>query len=316
MIARWRRAWSWMFAQRAAVEDGAPVALMRIGVGCALLVLVVPFVCTSAGQEIVRFAFVDDGVGGYRDIGGTPVMRWLGGPTPAVVQALLTTSLVAGVLIVLGLFGRVPVLVAAVCTRLVYLQNGDVSGGGDALLGNALFLLLLADCTSTLSLDCRWRTGRFVDPTPINAWPRKVALVQLAIIYTATGLQKLVSTSWTPLDGFSALYQILQSPQWARFPTAIEAADGWLVVPMAVGTAVTIVWECTFGLVLVKKSWRPLFAVVGLGIHIGIIVLMEVGIFSWLSLAFYPVMFPLASAHVARLIGAKLDPLPSPPNPA
>ncbi len=63
---------------------------------------------------------------------------------------------------VLGLFGRLPVLVAAVATRIALSQNMEVSGAGDALLGNALLLLLLGDVTATLSLDCRLRTGRYV----------------------------------------------------------------------------------------------------------------------------------------------------------
>ncbi|HEY1097325.1 MAG TPA: HTTM domain-containing protein [Myxococcota bacterium] len=313
MIGFCKRQWQRFVATLSTVEDGAALALMRIAAGFALLVLVVPFVVSDAGAQIVGFVFVDDEFGGYRDLPGTEMMRVFGGPNPTTVSALLITSLIAGICMVLGVFGRAPVLVAAVATRVVFGQNPDVSGGGDALLGNVLFLLLLGDCTHTLSLDCWWRTRRLVDETLIPAWPRKLALVQLAIMYTATGLQKLVSTTWTPLDGFSALYQILQSPQWARFPWLIEAADGWLVVPMALGTLITIVWECSFWLVLVKRSWRWGYAVVGVGIHIGIIVLMEVGIFSWLSMALYPAMFPLAAAQLARWIGAWTDPLPSAP---
>ncbi len=313
MIGRLCRLWMWFQNHLSRVEDGSAVALVRIGTGIALLVLLVPFFATAAGSEIIDFAFVDDDYGGYRNLAGTPMMKLLGGAAPSTVRALLAASLVAGVCMVVGLFGRLPVLVAAVCTRIAFLQNGDVSGGGDALLGNVLFLLLLADCTHTLSLDCRIRSGRFVDAGVIAAWPRKLMLVQLVIIYTATGLQKLVSTTWTPLDGFSALYQILQSPQWARFPHLIESANGWLVVPMAFGTLLTIVWECTFWLVLPRPSLRVLYAAVGLGIHIGIILLMEVGIFSWLSLAVYPAMFPRGAAGLGRWLAALTDPLPSPP---
>jgi hypothetical protein len=297
--SRVRRAFAWCVAQTSAREDGAAMALMRIAVGLSTLILVVPFAFTEAGQEIVRFSFCDDDAGGFRGMVGSPGIRLFGGPVPEVFFGLFVVSIVCAVLMVVGLFGRVPILVAAVATNIALGQNTDVSGGGDALLGNALFLLLLSNCTQTLSLDCVWRTGRFVDPTPVAAWPRKLALVQLAIIYTTTGLQKLVSTAWTPLDGFSALYQILQSPQWSRFPRLVEAADGWLVGPLVAMTAITIVWECGFFVVLLKPRWRAAMAVIGVGLHTGILLSMEVGIFSWLSMAMYPTMFGAASARLA-----------------
>ena len=325
MKTRLLRLRAWYMAHLATVEDGAAMALVRMFVGGSLLVLLVPFVATEAGREVVRFAFCDDDFGGYRGIVGSPAVRLLGGPTEAVLQGLLLTATIASVFMVVGLFGRVPILVAAVCTNIAFAQNADVTGGGDALLGNGNKKLddlacsgrMSAACcmrfppspsptvsvsaTATLSLDCRWRTGRFVDATPVAAWPRKLALVQLAIVYTVTGVQKLVSSAWTPLDGFSALYQILQSPQWARSPGFIEATNGWLVLPAALMSLATIVWEVGFFMVLIKPRWRGLFAVVGVGIHIGILLLMEVGIFSWLSMSLYPTMFPRqCGALVAR----------------
>lgn len=303
-----RRFWTWWVALLDARESGAAVALMRIAVGLSLLLLLVPFVCTEAGRDVVVFSFADDDVGGYRNLSGTPAINALGGPTPAVLHALLLTALLSAVCIVLGVFGRVPVLVAAVCTRIVFLQNGDVSGGGDALLGNALFLLLLADCTHTFSLDCWLRTRRFVDVTPVMAWPRRLAVLQLAIVYTTTGLQKLVSTAWTPFDGFSALYQILQSPQWTRFPHLIDDTHGWLVVPALLGSIVTIVWEVSFFVVLLRPQWRWVFALTGIALHIGIALLMEVGIFSWLSMALYPALFPALAARIEQQISARTSP--------
>ena len=158
-----------------------------------------------------------------------------------------------------------------------------------------------------MSLDCLWRTRRLVDPTPIAAFPRKVALIHLAVIYTTTGLQKLVSTAWLPLDGFSALYQILQSPQWSRVPTLVERADGWLVGPLVAMAAVTIVWECAFFIVLWKRRSRPLMAIVWVGLHIGILLTMEVGIFSWLSMALYPTMFAAGSSRLLYRVGGQVE---------
>lgn len=314
MKSRLLRFRDWFVGQTTTVEDGAAMALVRIFVGVSLLILLVPFVATEAGREIVRFAFCDDAFGGYRGMVGTPVVRMLGGPNEAVLQGLLITATVASVFMTLGLFGRLPILVAAIATNVAFAQNNDVSGGGDSLLGNALFVLLLADCTNTLSLDCRFRTGRFVDLIPVAAWPRKLALVQLSIVYTVTGVQKLVSSAWTPFDGFSALYQILQSPQWARSPGLVEATDGWLVVPAAIMSVTTILWEVGFFLVLIKPRWRWVFAVTGVAIHVGILGLMEVGIFSWLSMSLYPTMFPRQCGQLAAWLDHRSRPAPPPVN--
>ena len=291
----WARQFARLVAATSTTEPGTAFAWFRIATSMAMLVLFVPLLTTSAGQLVVRFAFSERtaaaGVGGYRNLATTPLMHLLGGASTSTQTALLSVSAVCAVLMLVGLFGRAPVLVAAVASKVAFGQNYDVSGAGDALLANALFLLLLGDCTRTLSLDCRLRTGRFVDDTPIPAWPRRLAVLQLAVMYTSTGLQKLVSTAWSPLDGFSALFQILQSPHWARFPHLVDDHGAVVVVPLALLTAVTAVWECTFFVVLWKRHWRWLYALTGVGIHVGIVALMEVGAFSFLSMAFYPVLF-------------------------
>lgn len=281
----------WMVAVTSTQEPQTAMALVRIGTGVALVILLVPLLFTAGGRDVVVFSFCDVASGGYRELGGTAVIDALGGAVPGVVFPLLAVALVGAVGMVVGVFGRVSVVAAVFGTRVVFAQNGDTSGAGDALIANALLLLLLCDCTATLSLDCKLRTGRFVDDTPGPAWVRRLALLQVCVVYTTTGLQKLVSTAWTPLDGFSALYQILQSPHWARFPDLMTDTGGALAVPMAIMTAVTIVWECSFFVVLRKVRWRLAYAAVGVAVHIGIFLLMEVGIFSIVSVALYPVLF-------------------------
>jgi hypothetical protein len=312
-VSRLRRFARWFVATTSTVEPPTAMALVRIGVGVSLILLLAPMLFTSVGHDVVVFSFCDVDAGGYRDLKGTWAIDLVGGPVPGAVFGLFGVAFAAAVAMVVGVLGRVPVVVAAVCTRVVFGQNGDVSGAGDALIGNALLLLVFADCTATLSLDCRLRTGSFVDDTPLPAWPRKLALLQLCVVYTATGLQKLVSTSWTPLDGFSALYQILQSPHWARFPDLVVDAGGALRLPLAVLTAVTIVWEVSFVVVLWKWRWRPLYAVIGVGIHLGILVLMEVGIFSVASLALYPVLFSPQLVAAVRERAARWRAPPPPP---
>ncbi len=151
-----------------------------------------------------------------------------------------------------------------------------ISGGSDLLLQTSLFTLGLSDCTRTLSLDARIRTGSFVSADLVPAWPRQLALWQLCVMYGATGMQKLVSTAWLPTDDFSALYQICRARIGQDFRRSMLDAQGAFVIPAAIATALTISWEITFPLVLFVRRLRVPFALVGLALHLGIWVTMEV----------------------------------------
>lgn len=293
-----RRFAAWWLGLTSAREDGTALALLRVLVALSCLGLLGALCFTAEGRQTVVFGFTDVSSGGYRKLAGA---------TTTLTFGLLGLGWIAAVLLLVGAFGRLPALVLAVTTHIVLTRNDDVSGSGDALLGAALLVLVLGDATCTLSVDARLRTGSFVDGSRIAAWPRRIGLFHLTVVYVATGLQKLVATAWTPLDGFSALYQILQSPHWTRFPTLVTDGDGLWVVPLAVGTAVTVAFELGFWLVLVSRRVRPLFATVGVLLHLGIWILLEVGAFSALSLAFYPLLFPQACARLGLALSTALN---------
>jgi hypothetical protein len=265
---------------------------MRMMVGLALAIQMAQYCLTSAGQDVLTFAFADVSHGGYRSVQPTLLLTLFGGAQPTQLLVLASCNLAMGLCLLLGLFGRLPALLAWLLSASIIGPSSPVSGGGDLLLLASLFTLGLSDCTRTLSLDCRLRTGVWTSSELVPAWPRILALFQLAVMYGATGLQKLVSTTWLPADGYSALYQILQSPHWARFPSIIEDADGLFVWPAAIATALTVPWELTFPAVLFFRRLRPAYALFGVMLHLGIGLTMNVGSFGLLSLAFYPTLFP------------------------
>ncbi len=295
-----RRFAAWWLALTSEREDGTALALLRVLVALSCLGLIGALCFTAEGRQTVVFGLTDVSSGGYRKLAGA-------GAGATLTFGLLGLAWLAAWLLLVGAFGRLPALVLAVTTHVVLTRNGDVSGSGDALLGAALLFLVLGDATATLSVDARLRADSFVASSQIAAWPRRLALFHLTVVYVATGLQKLVATAWTPLDGFSALYQILQSPHWARFPTLVTDGDGLWVVPLAVGTAVTVTFELGFWLVLVSRRVRPVFATVGVLLHLGIWILLEVGAFSALSLAFYPLLFPQACTRLGQALSTALS---------
>ena len=44
-----------------------------------------------------------------------------------------------------------------------------------------------------------------------------------------------------------------------------------------------------------------------MGLHIGIALLMEVGVFSWLSMALYPAMFSAFAAQIEQRVDQKIS---------
>lgn len=146
------------------------------------------------------------------------------------------------------------------------------------------------------------KTGRFTSAEPQPAWPRYLLIFQLLVVYGATGLQKL-SLTWTPFGDYSALYWVFQDPTWRRFDLSFTAS----VYPLlALATAFTWHFELGAPLLLLHyralrrrepggRLWRWLvrfdlrkpFVLIGLCLHVGILVLLNVGPFSFISLAYY-----------------------------
>jgi hypothetical protein len=173
-------------------------------------------------------------------------------------------------------------------------------------LANALWILVLAGGDSTLSLRCRLRTGAWHDPRPVPAWPRALVLYQLILVYSSTGLQKL-SAHWTPVGGFSALYYILQQPSWHRadmswlahiYPlTQLATLTTWLFELLAPVVLLALYYRRTAdrpGRLRARMNrlpWRNAFVVVGVPMHVGVFLMMDVGPFTWVTLAFYLCLF-------------------------
>ena len=307
-LARWWRAWVALLDRK---EPGDALAVFRILVGL-VVVWVLASLWTSGLLDIL---WVDKAFGGYRGLGQGPyLVRWLGGPTPGVIHGIAAVTLAAGALLTLGLGGRVTAFVALQGFVALHRLDGNASGSSDILVTNALWLLVLARSTATLSLDCRLRTGRFLSDEPVSAFPRYLAVLQLVVMYGATGLQK-VSAYWFPTGQYAALYYILQQPTWQRFSMEWAAR----VYPLTqVSSAITWLWEVTtplLGLVyyfrdtaerpgrlrrlLNRWDLRKPWAVIGLGLHVLILIAMDVGHFSHISLAYYVCLWHPAELRAA-----------------
>ncbi len=290
--AAWVRLWS-------IHEIGTSLAWFRIALGMVTAYALLSMIAA----DLVEVMWVDVEHGGMQPLDASHwLVGVLGGRTPTVAWTLVTSGLALSALLVLGVGGRITVL----CTLQVYYALTTAlpvfAGGYDTMITNALWILVFARSTATWSLDCKLRTGGWTSLRPVPAWPRYLLILQLVVIYANTGLFKL-SPVWTPGGDHSALYWVFQEPTWRRFDM-VWTADWFWVTQLS--SAVTWWWEVTALLLLLVyyfrytrerdgrlRRWfnrfdlRKPWAAVGVGLHLGIMVLINVGPFSPISLAYY-----------------------------
>ena len=282
-------------------EGGESLALVRALTGAVVL-----FVLWH-DWSIVEPLWLHVDHGGYRELSSS---RWpiplLGGCTPEVIYGLMTTCAVSAMLLTVGFLPRIAALVCLQILLALTRINGHASGSDDLLITNALWLLVLSDSAATMSLWCRLKTGGWRSARRVTAWPRYLFIGQLVLLYGATGLQK-VSAHWVPGGDLGALYYILQQPAWMRrdLPwladvyslTQLATLGTWL---FEVGSPMLLIaywYRATrqhsgrLRSLLNRLNFRTLFALTGIGMHIGIHVLMDIGPFSLITLAMYPALW-------------------------
>ncbi len=259
-----------------------------------------------------RAVWVDVQFGGIRSV-DHGVLDWIGGATPFHVRAFMAMGIASSVLMVGGAWTRAACVLAWFSFRTLSLLNDHSGGSSDDLLISVLFLLMFSGCGRALSLDGPGRTG---GETP--AWPRYLLVGQMVLMYFTTGLQK-VSAGWLPFGPMDALWYILQQPTWHR----IDMRWLWPLFPLTqLGSAVTWLFELGAPLLLLAfwyrltrerpgkaRTWfnrvdfRTKFLLVGLALHLGIFLTMEVGPFLGTMLALYAACFSPAEwkRAIARL---------------
>ena len=302
-MSRLHRSWTAWLGLLHHREPATSLAILRIFLGLAVLrELAAPVVCGVV--PLLWLAEPDGGTllspldGGWR-------FALLGGYSPDAVWTMLGVGIASSVAMVLGLGGRVAPFVALQCFVGVTDLNPAAGGSDDYLVANLLWLIVLSDSTSTGSLAAWWKSGTFWTAQPVAAWPRYLVLFQLVVMYFSTGLQKM-SVHWVPWGERSALFYILQQPTWQRF--SIDAAP---LYPFTQWMTLAVwLWEVASPLLLVSVWWhrtadrtgrlrrwsnrmhlRSLLLAFGVTMHIGIFVMMDVGMFSVVSLSCYGCAF-------------------------
>lgn len=218
---------------------------------------------------------------------------------PQAVVFLYALMLAACVSMILGIYPRLMTIVAVLLLFSFHERNPLSLGGGDTVLRNVGFLLMLAPCGKAFSRK-RWRAQweRFraklppLPPAKMPAWPMRLMLWQLMIIYVTTAWDKVLGTMW--LQG-TAVDSILLHTHFVRWPQT------WMMTLGAaspVFTYATLIFELAWLMLLfpnsVLKYLRLTSGAVKRGLlvggvlfHGGIFILMDVGSFSAAMMAAY-----------------------------
>jgi hypothetical protein len=285
------------------LEDPRTYAVLRIGFGLFTLINFVNllpyrrmlwsdegvFDLTYAQERLGRTALRGwsfdegffDGWGVLNFLANKPSLLYFWGSPDAVVWHIVALVVVC-LLYSAGVFSRVTGVLAWFLMSSVYNRNALYMEGTDTVYRCFWFILLFAKTGHAWSFDNWWRcrrlrkkgrldeSGASDGESPkepvyrlVPAWPRYLFMLQLAVLYLATGVVK-TGTVWLKGD---ALYYALNMDHFYRFEGATQYVSSLFATNLfRVMTWTTHWWERLFPFVLLgvilrfglqhrEKSW-------------------------------------------------------------
>jgi hypothetical protein len=205
---------------------------------------------------------------------------------------------------VVGIFPRFTTIVCALLMFSFHEGDTMVLGGGDTVLRIVGFLLMISPGIEAFSLqrllaqrDAFRSTKTFLPPVTMSAWPYRLLLWQMIVIYGTSFWYKLLGSSWA--NG-TAVETALHHPVFSRWPVGVVNA----LMPAAPAIDwLSLGWEGFWVLLLVPKWFTDLLPaqlpriplkrvliVGGIVFHGSIFILMDAGSF---SLAMFTAYFGL-----------------------
>jgi hypothetical protein len=165
----------------------------------------------------------------------------------------------------------------------IHHRNVATSCGPDTLMMITSFYLMLSPCGAAYSLDARRRAlkrGTAAEPL-IYPWAQRLIQIQVALIYFATAAFKCHGSSWL---GGTAIHYVLFNHEVGQFNLE------WLArYPIAINlmTYSALIVEFSLAFLLWFRPSRKWIALVGLGLHTGIVPLVNVPLFGEQMTAMY-----------------------------
>lgn len=236
------------------------------------------------------------------------------GIAPIGSFALFVGCLVCYVAMAVGFRSKLSVGVSLAAAVFQVRWNSLPLSGEHMLLRGLLFCLVWADCGSVWSIDA-WlhRRQHALDvqesPSPrTSIAPLRMIQFQVVIVYLASGLWKLFNPLWR--NG-TALHYVLYNNAFRRFPLQLTPS---LDVVLAILTYVVLVWELSFVLLVLFPGTRRIVILIGVVLHLGMTLVLEVGLFPWMMFVCYtsfldperlPMLFARSSKSRSRSVALR-----------
>jgi hypothetical protein len=269
VVGRWERFWF----------DDVPseaFAVVRLGVGTAGLASLVGFV----PLEVFWSA---DGIVPLPEPGGLRSALVESGFSTWVARLVFAALAVSFVCVIAGAFTSAAIAACFLSSVFQTHWNPLPLTSGHTVLVAVLFCLLWSDCGARLSVD-GWRRRRpAADRARLPIWPLRLIQLQIAIMYFTSGLFKLLGPAWR---SGAAVHYTTGHNVYGRvlhvYP--LPPTFDWMLTLL---TYATLFWELSFPVLLLNRRTRVAALVVGVAMHIGIWLTMEVGPFSLMMIATY-----------------------------
>lgn len=197
------------------------------------------------------------------------------------------------VCMIVGLWPRLMTIISVLLLFSFHERNLQPLGGGDTVLRNVGFILMIAPEISAFSLsrlELQWKkwksTGQYLAPLKTHIWPYRLLLWQVMIIYLTSGWDKLQGTMWMGGTVVEATIHHTHFVRWSK-----EIMDTWVwFSPYA--CFYTLIFEFGWLFMLVpRETWyvvpmwirrhsiKRILILGSLGFHWGIFLFMDVGSF-------------------------------------
>ncbi|MGE3817880.1 MAG: HTTM domain-containing protein [Isosphaeraceae bacterium] len=202
---------------------------------------------------------------------------------PISVRAFLAGSAVVALAVTVGWRTRITSALLYLAILSIHQRNLPTNSGPDNLLLILLFYLMLSPSGAAHSLDARRlarRRGASAEPL-IVPWAQRLIQIHLCLIYFDTSVLKCSGTTW--LDG-TALHYVLYNHEVGRFDFSFLAQYPILINAM---THLALLVEFALAFLLWFRVTRPWTAMLGLGLHAGILAVVNVPLFGELMAACY-----------------------------
>jgi hypothetical protein len=281
--------------------DLAPVALFRILFGLQL------FNWFWQLYPNIDGFFTDDGILPRRDMLATYADRFtllnLFGEWWQVALVLAVSCGVA-ILLTVGWHTRVMSLLAFVLVSSFSWRDPLILDGSDFVFRMIPLWLAFTGAGATWSIDALRRK----DPPTERGWalPVRILELQVAWIYLATGLEKLGGTTW--IGGTAAFFALQLEHTFSR-PWARDIALNPLLSNVISWSTIAVELGFLPFVIIPTRFTRLIAAAAAAGMHIGILLLMNVGNFPVLMLSTCVLFLP--PEWIRRLVRVPMSQAPA-----